>query len=217
MNADLPSTSPGSTTQNSSSVLTGLFLLALAQVLGAILGLYTQITYQKYGSHWQENLFYSHFLALPLFLPSAPSLLAQFNQLFRSPSITLFSAWQNPAMSSIIDAGKEVHKSVNRTLPRSYDMVTLFPSISLPEHLVSLALNAVTQFACINGVNLLAATTTALGVSIVLNVRKLVSLFVSIWLFGNQLPVGVLVSAAVVFASAGIWAWEGRKLGRKKG
>ena len=76
--------------------------------------------------------------------------------------------------------------------------------------------NAATQFACIRGVNLLAAQTSAVGVSVALNVRKLISLFVSIKLFGNVLPVGVKVGAAVVFASAGVWAWEEQRLGRER-
>lgn len=49
-----------------------------------------------------------------------------------------------------------------------------------------------------------------------LNVRKLVSLFVSIWLFGNRLPVGVMVGAAVVFGSAGVWGWEGGRIRGKE-
>ena len=76
-----------------------------------------------------------------------------------------------------------------------------------------LALNAFTQYACIRGVNLLGARTSALGVTIVLNVRKLVSLFASIWLFGNTLPAGVMVGAGVVFLGGGMYAWES---GRKK-
>lgn len=34
----------------------------------------------------------------------------------------------------------------------------------------------------------------------------------SIWLFGNDLPPGVLVGAAIVFGSAGVWAVEGQRL-----
>lgn len=34
----------------------------------------------------------------------------------------------------------------------------------------------------------------------------------SIWLFGNELPPGVLVGAAIVFGSAGVWAVEGQRL-----
>ena len=63
---------------------------------------------------------------------------------------------------------------------------------------------------------MLASRTSAVGVSIVLNVRKLVSLFVSIKLFGNVLPTGLKVGAAIVFASAGLWAWEEGRLGRER-
>lgn len=45
--------------------------------------------------------------------------------------------------------------------------------------------------------------------------RKLISLFVSIWVFGNKLPAGVLVGAAIVFSSAGVWAVEGQRLNSK--
>ena len=86
---------------------------------------------------------------------------------------------------------------------------------ALPKHILTLALNALTQYVCIRGVNLLGAHTSALGVSIVLNVRKLVSLFASIWIFGNRLPPGVMVGAALVFGSAGVWAWEGRRIGER--
>ena len=55
-----------------------------------------------------------------------------------------------------------------------------------------------------------------MGVSIVLNVRKLVSLFVSIWLFGNKLPFGVMIGAAVVFGSAGVWGWEGQRISARE-
>ncbi len=73
-----------------------------------------------------------------------------------------------------------------------------------------LALNSLTQLACIRGVNLLAARSSALTVTIVLNIRKLVSLFLSIWLFGNKLAPGVLVGAAVVFGSGLLYAYEGQ-------
>ena len=98
-------------------------------------------------------------------------------------------------------------------------MPTGFISPAVPKKILTLVLNAVTQFACIRGVNLLASQTSAVGVSVALNVRKLVSLFISIKLFGNVLPFGVKIGAAVVFASAGLWAWEEKRLGeeRRKG
>ncbi|KAA8573662.1 hypothetical protein EYC84_005243 [Monilinia fructicola] len=51
-------------------------------------------------------------------------------------------------------------------------------------------MNVLTQYACIRGVNLLAAASSALTVTIVLNVRKLISLLLSIWLFGIDSVLG---------------------------
>ena len=171
------------------------------------MGLYTQLTYAKYGSHWHENLFYSHALSLPLFAPFFPSLLQQFRKLLQSQPIHLF-----PHHTRSLGLSSESNELVQHNqflpmilVPMSFDII--------PKHIATLLLNALTQYACIRGVNLLGARTSALGVSIVLNVRKLISLFLSMWLFGNQLPLGVCVGAAVVFGSAGLWAWEGQRVG----
>lgn len=69
-----------------------------------------------------------------------------------------------------------------------------------------LVLNALTQYLCISGVNQLSSLSSSLTVGIVLNIRKLVSLLLSICLFGNDLPVGVLVGAAVVFVGGAMYA-----------
>ncbi len=68
---------------------TGLAVLLVAQVLSAIMGLYTEETYRKYGPHWKENLFYSHLLSLPLFLPFSRSLVSQFMRLANSKPLAL--------------------------------------------------------------------------------------------------------------------------------
>ncbi|KAL9637080.1 MAG: hypothetical protein Q9164_002434 [Protoblastenia rupestris] len=183
--------------------LTGLSILFIAQLLSAIMGLYVQLTYAKYGSHWHENLFYSHALSIPLFLPFYPSLLTQFQKLLQTSPITF-----SPTI--------HLNKLNLNASPPTFHLPPILPTPTLPPiptHLFSLLVNAATQFACIRGVNLLASQTSAVGVSIALNVRKLVSLFISIKLFGNVLPFGVKVGAAIVFASAGLWAWEERRLG----
>ncbi|KAI4087172.1 MAG: hypothetical protein LQ344_006967 [Seirophora lacunosa] len=188
------------------SFLSGLLILALAQILSALMGLYTQITYSTYGSHWHENLFYSHFLSLPLFLPFLPSLRSQFQSFISSPPIQASPAYLQPLLAS--------SKSGRRD-PSLHPIFSLLPlpALDIPKDVLYLILNALTQYLCIRGVNLLSARTTALGVTIVLNMRKLASLLLSIWLFGNQLPPGVLLGATVVFGSAGLWAWEGQRIG----
>src|SRR5690606_33659091 len=83
--------------------------------------------------------------------------------------------------------------------------------IRIPSQLFYLALNVLTQYACIRGVNLLAAASTALTVTIVLNIRKLVSLLLSIWLFGNRLAPGTLVGAVIVFFAGGLYSLDGKR------
>ena len=180
-------TSSSSTSPNS-TFITGLGILFLAQVLSALMGLHVQRTYEMYGTHWRENLFYSHFLSLPLFIPFIPSMRTRFASLAASEPLSLPSAW-------------------TETLPSLVQSTMT----KIPSQVALLAANAITQYACIRGVNLLGARSSALTVTIVLNVRKLASLLFSIWLFGNRLAPGVLAGASVVFASGALYAWESQR------
>ncbi|CZT07495.1 related to UDP N-ACETYLGLUCOSAMINE TRANSPORTER (MNN2) [Rhynchosporium agropyri] len=176
---------------------TGLAILFFAQILSAIMGLYTEETYKQYGPHWKENLFYSHLLALPLFMPFIPSMRKQFFKLAASAPLGL------PAYDQITDLPVELRKGLD--------------TIYVPSQLAYLVMNVLTQYACIRGVNLLASAASALTVTIVLNVRKLVSLLLSIWLFGNKLSPGTLLGASIVFFAGGMYGLEGsKKSGRSR-
>jgi UDP-xylose/UDP-N-acetylglucosamine transporter B4 len=155
------------------------------------MGLYTEETYKKYGPHWKENLFYSHLLSLPLFIPFLPSMRRQFLQLAASTPLGL------PAYERLSNLSPEIKNGLD--------------SVHIPSQLAYLVINVLTQYACIRGVNLLASTVSALTVTIVLNVRKLISLLLSIWLFGNQLSPGTLVGACIVFFAGGMYGLEGSK------
>lgn len=170
---------------------TGLAVLFIAQILSAIMGLYTEETYREYGPHWKENLFYSHLLSLPLFIPFLPSIWNQFLRLATSPPLAL------PATESLAN------------LPMDFQKI--LSTIQIPSQLAFLVMNVLTQYACIRGVNLLASAASALTVTIVLNVRKLVSLLLSIWLFGNRLSPGTLVGAFIVFFAGGMYSLDGSK------
>ncbi|KAJ3499314.1 hypothetical protein NLG97_g430 [Lecanicillium saksenae] len=165
-----------SNTPSKPAFSTGLVILFVAQALSAIMGLYTEATYKTYGPQWRENLFYSHLLSLPLFLPFAPSMLRTFHVLSGSQPMTL---------------------------SRSF-------GIQVPSQLANVAANILTQYACIRGVNLLAAASSALTVTIVLNIRKLVSLLLSIWLFGNSLAVGTVVGALLVFGGGALYTFDSK-------
>lgn len=167
----------------------GLVILFVAQVLSAIMGLYTEETYKEYGPHWKENLFYSHLLALPLFLPFVPAMQEQFLKLASSVPLGL------PTLEGYANVPVEFKSSLS--------------DIRIPSQLAYMALNVLTQYICIRGVNLLASASSALTVTIVLNVRKLVSLLLSIWLFGNRLSPGTLLGACIVFFAGGLYSLDG--------
>lgn len=170
------------------------------------MGLYTEETYKEYGPHWKENLFFSHLLGLPLFIPFLPSIIRQFLKLAGSPPLSLPTTSSSDPSSSAIS-------------PSSFSSISNLPSnvragidsIYIPSQLAFLVINVLTQYTCIRGVNLLAAASSALTVTIVLNVRKLVSLLLSIWLFGNKLSPGTMIGAVIVFFAGGIYGLKGEK------
>jgi solute carrier family 35 (UDP-xylose/UDP-N-acetylglucosamine transporter), member B4 len=171
---------------------TGLVILFIAQSLSAIMGIYTEETYKAYGPHWRENLFYSHLLSLPLFLPFLSSLIKQSERLATSAPL----GWSKDSSSLLPQIGHHGQEFVG--------------GVHVPIQLAYLVVNVLTQYACIRGVNLLAAASSALTVTIVLNIRKLVSLLLSIWLFGNRLAPGTLVGAIVVFGAGALYSLGAR-------
>ncbi|KAG9244602.1 UAA transporter family-domain-containing protein [Calycina marina] len=170
---------------------TGLVILFTAQILSAIMGLYTEETYKEYGPHWKENLFYSHLLAIPLFSPFFQTISSQYLRLASSPPLGLQTSQAFSYFPLVFQKGLD--------------------KIQIPSQLAYMGMNVLTQYACIRGVNLLASAVSALTVTIVLNLRKLVSLLLSIWLFGNRLPPGTMIGAAIVFFAGGMYGLEGSK------
>ncbi|KAF2750655.1 glycosyltransferase family 39 protein [Sporormia fimetaria CBS 119925] len=163
----------------------GLVVLLVAQFLSAYMGAYVEDIYRQHGNHWQANLFYSHLLSLPLFGGFYPILYDQFARLQASQPFV-------------------VPHSVATALPPSLNKVLA----STSQHVIFLTANAVTQLLCITGVNILSANTSAVTVTIVLNIRKLVSFLLSIWLFGNQMSGMMKVGAAMVFGAGALYGWE---------
>lgn len=148
------------------------------------MGVYVQDVYAEHGIHWDENLFYSHFLSIPLFLPLAGTLRSQWASLANTPPMPALA--YSPLLPEILQ----------QTLSKT------------PRAIINLLVNALTQLLCITGVNLLGATSSAVTVTIVLNVRKLVSFMLSIWLFGNQLSFMMGFGAFLVFAAGAGYGWE---------
>ncbi|KAL2003304.1 hypothetical protein VTN02DRAFT_4317 [Thermoascus thermophilus] len=218
--------------------LTGFMILALAMILSAFQGVFADRLYETYGrSHWREALLYSHILSLPFFLPTYPQLSSQFRALLSSPPVlsSLSTVVANDGLllanstSTVFGAVAATAVPVSEAFPASINGAATSLLLALANHpfirailtrtpvkVAYLLLNALTQYLCIRGVHLLSATSSSLTVTIVLNIRKLVSLLLSIYLFGNVLTTGVLVGAAFVFIGGGLYGFEGARLRKRK-
>ncbi|RDW64281.1 putative UPD-GlcNAc transporter (Mnn2-2) [Aspergillus mulundensis] len=209
------------------NTLTGFAILALAMLLSAFQGIYADRLYETFGrNHWKEALFYSHTLSLPLFFPAFPQLLTQWRALNSSTSllyqITAMSENSSALFASGDAAGPGDSCAVSINTPakaflrllvtyREYDAFQPILAI-IPIQVFYLLLNALTQYWCIRGVHLLSAKSSSLTVTIILNVRKLVSLLLSIHIFGNSLSHGVLAGAILVFVGGGMYGFESARL-----
>ena len=165
------------------------------------MGVYAESTYAAHGRHWQQVLFYSHVYGLAFSVILFPILQSQFMRLWTGPQIGLPAVFTNhPVLSTpIIRPLKAVvpEKLANELHARR-------PSKSF----LLLWLNAATQVVCITGVNRLSSATTAVTVTVVLNIRKLVSFLLSCIIFGNKMDPLMATGAGIVFASGALYGWE---------
>lgn len=173
-----------------------MVILLAAQLLSAYMGSYVEDVFATYGADWTENLFYGHVLSLPLFLPLSGTLRDQYAKL---------------AATSHLDIGRVIGDTKN-TITGKFELSTLEvlrPMIErLPQGIMFLLINALTQLACISGVNLLSAKSSAVTVTIVLNIRKLVSFIFSTILFGHHLSGKMILGSTLVFGSGALYGWE---------
>lgn len=132
--------------------LLGVLLLVFSSVTSSTLSLYNEWTYRRYGKNWKESLFYTHALALPLFLVRSRELGREF----------LSIRMQKPSIIYLFDHPIHLKKV----------------------HL--LLANVITQQICIRGVNLFACYTSALTLSVALLARKIISLILSVYIFGDR-------------------------------
>ncbi|KAF9889483.1 golgi uridine diphosphate-N- acetylglucosamine transporter [Aspergillus nanangensis] len=213
------------------SAVIGFTILALAMVLSAFQGVYADRLYETYGrNNWKEALFYSHILSLPIFLPTYAHLSTQWRALTSSSSllsrITSIATKYDHALESVTSIAENAsavlpwEASIASTVGSNSQLSMISKSsqalgvalASVPMGVFYLSMNALTQYLCIRGVHLLSAKSSSLTVTIVLNIRKLVSLMLSIRLFGNQLASGVLLGAFFVFIGGALYGFEGARL-----
>lgn len=164
----------------------GIFILSLALLLSGFLGLvqdwvfseYVKPTEARFASvqpSWQENVFYLHSLALPLFYLSKDTITTELSDMNISPTLLLASV---PVYLQSYVPG----------------YVSAVPSIFL-----YLFLNTITQLICVIGVNRITGRISSLTVTLILTVRKAVSLLLSVAVYGGPASPIMWTGAALVF------------------
>ncbi|CCK72695.1 Yea4p KNAG_0L00740 [Huiozyma naganishii CBS 8797] len=167
-----------------SSFMKGVCLLILSSFLSSFLSVLTEWTYTTYGKHWRENVFYLHFLSLPLFL-------FNHNQIWTEGTL-LFND--------------------TKTHTLCYGHICY----SVPRKAMYLLGNVLSQYICINGVSKLASQTGALTLSVVLLVRRFISLLLSVYLFNNTLSETGYFGVFLVFLGALIYLLGSQDATRSK-
>ena len=100
------------------------------------------------------------------------------------------------------------------TIYREFGVVLQSKQVTLgafkfPRQLLSLTVNVLTQFICTKGVNMLAGETSALTVTVVLLVRKFVSLILSVIFYGSYMSTLGMIGSIIVFGSAAYYSISG--------
>jgi UDP-xylose/UDP-N-acetylglucosamine transporter B4 len=212
--ASRPSYSPSATnsTLETTEYAIGIALLTLALLLSGFLGLIQDWTYAQYKrSHaeskrsedlppWQESMFYLHLLGLPLFMLVHKDILVQLHAIHTGPRTIL-------------------HLPLIFPFPTSPDLSSEF-IITIPQLYTPLLLNTLTQLICISGVHRLTTSVSSLTVTLVLAVRKAVSLIIStVWFQGSRGNGMMWGGAALVFLGSvgySIGSGEDRRKSKKE-
>lgn len=86
-----------SSTNYDRTFILGICILTVSSITSSFLSVYNELTYRKYGKYWQESLFYSNLLSLPLFLINFKQLSKDYNNLIKSTdSLSLGRGWLIP-------------------------------------------------------------------------------------------------------------------------
>ena len=186
--------------------LTGVTMLVVALFLSATLGHCQEWSYRTFGAGIPkarlaaEGKFYSHMIALPLFLSACKDIVKHAQIFNASPPIEDVLGSSFPALSSIAGSSKIVEFVMG-----------------VPVLWIYLAANVLTQYVCISGVYSLTAISSTLTCTLTLTVRKFLSLIVSVLYFGNDFSAQHWSGTALVFAGVGVYSFSGMTAQSSKG
>jgi UDP-xylose/UDP-N-acetylglucosamine transporter B4 len=157
---------------------TGIGILTLALILSSAMGLAQDATYTEYGrGHWEEGMFYLHFLSMPMFAFLKDDMAAQVAEIRSGESMCLRDLVSNNTLAIPLP-------TVTLSKPLS-TIIDTISTVTIPTFYFPLLINVLTQLLCVSGVHRLTSRVSSLTVTLVLTVRKAVSLIISVVILGG--------------------------------
>ena len=162
--------------------MVGIAMLTFALFMSARMGIYQEVIYAKYGKHSDEALFYC----------------VRSKKLKKSVCYD-FSFFQHCLpLPFFLVIGNNVYD--HAIVAFNSEPLFSIGSITMPSMIFYLVCNTATQFICISAVYRLTSECASLTVTLVVTLRKFLSLLFSIWYFDNPFTFVHWIGTAMVFA-----------------
>lgn len=171
--------------------ITGIAILIISSFTGALMGIYQEYMFKKYPNTWKECLFYNHLLSIPIFFIFLPQLKEQWQLFQTSPK-----------------------NRIGYYLPIPF-LPPYISNIKIQGVWLLVIANIITQYICVSGVQKLSSICTSVTLNLILNIRKFVSLLISVIFFNN--PFSLLSWFGSIFVFLGVvWYVKASDIVKKK-
>ncbi|KZT56871.1 UAA transporter [Calocera cornea HHB12733] len=164
----------------------GICLLLVGLLLSGWLGMRQEETFRVWGPQWQESLFYTHLLSLPIWSLFLPDIHAGLAAIQESSDLTPLYLYLPPRGGGPLE------------LPGLQGTWTRMLLYRVPTLYWALALNVLSQYACVAGVNRLTTRVSSVAVNLILTARKTISVVINVLYLGEGWNAGLVAGAGMV-------------------
>lgn len=186
----------------------GIVILSTVLVIQTILGAKQDKASKTYGKAPREAMFYFHAFSIVACVFDLPNLIATYHRWSATPGVAVLVPGMHGFLENLSsgpafdDAKQDAFTSLVYFLVSPVSQLLLIAIENFPIMWFYVSLNLITQFVCLIGVYNLIAMADQLTVNVALTVRKSISLFLSVFIFGNTFTGYHAIGAVLVFGGA---------------
>jgi len=171
--------------------LMGIAILIISSFAGSLMGIYQEYMFKKYPGTWKECLFYNHLLSVPIFMLFLPQIKEQWYLFQTSPKNRIGYYLPIPFLPSYIS------------------------NIKIQGVWLLVIANIITQYICVSGVQKLSSICSSVTLNLILNIRKFISLLISVIFFNNPFSTMSWFGSVIVFVGV-VWYVKASDMLKKK-